>query len=263
MFGPQDWATRPRARQNRQQKCLFAGTSRDGSDGTRTRDLRRDRPLSLRRRCPTMGTHAWLDAAPGPCPRTRGLRRSSPLAVCCPVSCRPRCPKFAIDFVNDFVRGEGGRPQGPATPSARRAQRRGGDHRRHPLNRSRRPLSPVAEPRRIFAVVRSSSAGGVTGRVDMVPFDDKVECAFTRVIGNGEPEEPPHNQSSCSPRPGRTTAGDGSGCTGAARLSRRSGRLFLDAPYFVCRACAGVRYSSQTHPKPRHVQRVERAKAIR
>jgi hypothetical protein len=25
-------------------ECLFAGTSRDGSDGTRTRDLRRDRP---------------------------------------------------------------------------------------------------------------------------------------------------------------------------------------------------------------------------
>jgi hypothetical protein len=29
----------------RKQKCLFAGTSRDGSDGTRTRDLRRDRPV--------------------------------------------------------------------------------------------------------------------------------------------------------------------------------------------------------------------------
>ena len=27
-----------------QHKCPFAGTSRDGSDGTRTRDLRRDRP---------------------------------------------------------------------------------------------------------------------------------------------------------------------------------------------------------------------------
>ena len=26
-------------------KCLFAGTSKDGSDGTRTRDLRRDRPV--------------------------------------------------------------------------------------------------------------------------------------------------------------------------------------------------------------------------
>jgi hypothetical protein len=30
-------------------KCLFAGTSRDGSDGTRTRDLRRDRPVRLNR----------------------------------------------------------------------------------------------------------------------------------------------------------------------------------------------------------------------
>jgi hypothetical protein len=28
----------------RQHKCLFAGTYKDGSDGTRTRDLRRDRP---------------------------------------------------------------------------------------------------------------------------------------------------------------------------------------------------------------------------
>jgi hypothetical protein len=26
-------------------KCLFAGISKDGSDGTRTRDLRRDRPV--------------------------------------------------------------------------------------------------------------------------------------------------------------------------------------------------------------------------
>jgi hypothetical protein len=32
----------------RQQKAPFAGTSRDGSDGTRTRDLPRDRPLSGR-----------------------------------------------------------------------------------------------------------------------------------------------------------------------------------------------------------------------
>ena len=27
--------------------CCFAGTSRDGSDGTRTRDLRRDRPVMV------------------------------------------------------------------------------------------------------------------------------------------------------------------------------------------------------------------------
>ena len=33
--------------------CLFAGTSRDGSDGTRTRDLRRDRPSRTRRRSTT------------------------------------------------------------------------------------------------------------------------------------------------------------------------------------------------------------------
>jgi hypothetical protein len=31
-------------------RCPFAGTSRDGSDGTRTRDLRRDRPSPGRRR---------------------------------------------------------------------------------------------------------------------------------------------------------------------------------------------------------------------
>ena len=34
----------PLVRQDRQQPCRLAGTSRDGSDGTRTRDLRRDRP---------------------------------------------------------------------------------------------------------------------------------------------------------------------------------------------------------------------------
>jgi hypothetical protein len=34
-------------------KCLFAGTSRGGSDGTRTRDLRRDRPGQASRRLAT------------------------------------------------------------------------------------------------------------------------------------------------------------------------------------------------------------------
>jgi hypothetical protein len=34
--------------------CLFAGTSRDGSDGTRTRDLRRDRPVRGSRRFTTI-----------------------------------------------------------------------------------------------------------------------------------------------------------------------------------------------------------------
>ena len=34
-------------------RCLFAGTLRDGSDGTRTRDLRRDRPSRPPRRPPT------------------------------------------------------------------------------------------------------------------------------------------------------------------------------------------------------------------
>src|SRR5918996_2804594 len=34
-------------------KCLFAGTSRDGSDGTRTRDLRRDRPSRAQPRAAT------------------------------------------------------------------------------------------------------------------------------------------------------------------------------------------------------------------
>jgi hypothetical protein len=37
----------------RQHKCLFAGISKDGSDGTRTRDLRRDRPTRPRRRSAT------------------------------------------------------------------------------------------------------------------------------------------------------------------------------------------------------------------
>jgi hypothetical protein len=37
----------------RQHKCLFAGTYKDGSDGTRTRDLRRDRPIRVQRRLPT------------------------------------------------------------------------------------------------------------------------------------------------------------------------------------------------------------------
>ncbi len=41
-FGPRVWATEPEHRVQTDNQTLFAGTSRDGSDGTRTRDLRRD-----------------------------------------------------------------------------------------------------------------------------------------------------------------------------------------------------------------------------
>jgi hypothetical protein len=70
-------------------KVPFAGTSRDGSDGTRTRDLRRDRPLQWSRRLTTIDAQsldlcalsgfsrsdvAWLSGADS--------RRLLP--VCCP-----------------------------------------------------------------------------------------------------------------------------------------------------------------------------------
>ncbi len=52
-------------------RCRFAGTSRGGSDGTRTRDLRRDRPVRGSRRLAT------IDAKPVP-------------DVCCPVAAPAR-----------------------------------------------------------------------------------------------------------------------------------------------------------------------------
>jgi hypothetical protein len=47
----------------RQHKCRFAGIYKDGSDGTRTRDLRRDRPSRARRRPTTDASeHPYLQA---------------------------------------------------------------------------------------------------------------------------------------------------------------------------------------------------------
>ncbi len=117
------------------------------------------------------------------------------------------------------------------------------------------------EPRKDASpVVRSWRAGGVTGRVELVPFEDRVECTYRRVIGEPEQLQYVIHVSATKPNYGGRRL-----WLHCARPScqRRSGRLFLDDPYFVCRSCAGVRYSSQTHPKPRHVQCVERAKAIR
>jgi hypothetical protein len=58
--------------------CLFAGTSRDGSDGTRTRDLRRDKPSQLRRRpttIPSVRPHLQALFAP----RMPALRMVEPI----------------------------------------------------------------------------------------------------------------------------------------------------------------------------------------
>jgi hypothetical protein len=119
------------------------------------------------------------------------------------------------------------------------------------------------EPRQDASpVIRSWATSGVTGRIELVPFEDRVECTYRRVIGERPPEERRYVIHVSATRP---NYGGRRLWLHCARPScqRRSGRLFLDDPYFVCRLCAGVHYSSQTHPKPRHVKRVERAKAIR
>jgi hypothetical protein len=119
------------------------------------------------------------------------------------------------------------------------------------------------EPRaEVSPLVRTRDVGGVIARVELVPLADSVECTYTRVIGTRPTEEVQYVIPVTATEPNY----------GGRRLwflcarpscRRRSGRLFLDDPYFVCRTCAGVRYSSQTQSKPRHVQQAERAKAIR
>jgi hypothetical protein len=77
-----------------QQKCPFAGTSRDGSDGTRTRDLRRDRPVRGSRRLPTIDAQSLYSCG------FRGRLRGSiphgcakPISdVCCPFAARAGPP---------------------------------------------------------------------------------------------------------------------------------------------------------------------------
>src|SRR6266542_6299546 len=68
----------------------FAGYSRDGSDGTRTRDLRRDRPVRRSRRLTTMDAQSLYSCGfPGFRPRAfawlsqADFRRLLP--VCCPI----------------------------------------------------------------------------------------------------------------------------------------------------------------------------------
>jgi hypothetical protein len=47
------------------------------------------------------------------------------------------------------------------------------------------------------------------------------------------------------------------------RCDERVGRLFLDAPYFVCRGCAGVQYVSRTERQSGPSRRLERALRVR
>lgn len=86
--------------------------------------------------------------------------------------------------------------------------------------------------------------------------------AFRRVIGERPPEERRYVIHVSATQPNYSGRRLWLHCASPS-CQRRSGRLFLDDPYFVCRRCARVRYLSQTHPRPRHVQRVERSKAIR
>ncbi len=112
-----------------------------------------------------------------------------------------------------------------------------------------------------FPVVRRWSNRGIAGEVEMTVVDDTVECTYRSAVGPRSNEQTyrlyvswtyPHYGGQ---RPWLHCA--------LPSCQRRSGRLFLDDPYLVCRECAGVQYPSQLRRRPRHVQRVERAKAIR
>jgi hypothetical protein len=118
--------------------------------------------------------------------------------------------------------------------------------------RPRRTSSPIE---------RGWRSGGVTGRIAMMPLDDRVACTYSRIEGEEGRDFPYAVPVSWStPNYGGQRAWLHCAKVGCRR---RCGRLFLDDPYLVCRACAGLRYQSQLDPQPKYVRWAERAKAIR
>jgi len=86
---PDAGPSKRRTCQCRQRNGLLAGTSKDGSDGTRTRDLRRDRPLQRSQRAQqctrerTVHAVLWWPPARLRMATRRGSRRLLP--ICCPL----------------------------------------------------------------------------------------------------------------------------------------------------------------------------------
>jgi hypothetical protein len=124
-------------------------------------------------------------------------------------------------------------------------------------------LLPPGRPRPdAVPVVRAADDGGIATRVELVPFENGIECIYSQWVDGRPPIEGRYMIHVTKTYPHFGGERFWFHCARESCLVR-SGRLFLDELLFVCRRCAGVRYLSQRHPKPPHVKRVERARAIR
>jgi hypothetical protein len=112
-------------------------------------------------------------------------------------------------------------------------------------------------------VVRFAGDGDIPTRVELVPFENGIECIYSQWVVDGRrPVEGRYLIHVTKTYPHFGGERFWFHCARESCLER-SGRLFLHDVHFVCRECAGVRYKSQRHAKPRHVKRIERARAIR
>ena len=109
-------------------------------------------------------------------------------------------------------------------------------------------------------ITRAETTGGGSATIEMTPLWDRVDCRYFKPFQGKTEDAVEYFLWVTWTRP---NYGGERAWLQCARLDcgRRCGRLFLKAPYLVCRACAGVGYPSQL--KPTHVRRVERAQAIR
>ena len=109
-------------------------------------------------------------------------------------------------------------------------------------------------------ITRVRLARGSIVRIEMAPLWDRVDCRYSRGLGDNDEHVVDYFLWVTWTRPHYGGERAWLQC-GNRTCGRRCGRVFLKDPYLVCRACAGVGYPSQR--KRAHVRRVERAKAIR
>lgn len=118
--------------------------------------------------------------------------------------------------------------------------------------------SPVATS----PIVRRTYDGADQVVLTLVPLESRVSYVYTRIGRHGETEELEHHVRVVW-EPANLGGVRAWLLCSYPGCGRRSGRLFLQNMYLVCRRCAGVPYPSQVAPQPQHLKSVARAKAIR
>lgn len=112
----------------------------------------------------------------------------------------------------------------------------------------------------LVPIRRADIAGGRIAQIEMAPLWDRVDCRYFGGFSDKTEDVVEYFLWVTWTRPNYGGERAWLQCANV-ECGRRCGRLFLKAPYLVCRACAGVRYPSQL--KPTHIRRAERAQAIR